>query len=294
MSTRLTVAAQSDIGRVRPTNEDAFVVADLLGGAPRFDAGVARFDIGARGALLAVSDGMGGHKAGEVASAMTLASLHRSLVERMSSPDPGARLTRATKTANADVYEAGRRPSLNNMGATLTAVLVDGPVAHIAQVGDSRAYVIRNGEILRLTRDQSLAEQVVRAGGLDPAEVAESPLRNLLLQAVGQTLELTVAVSILDLRSRDCLLLCSDGLTSKLTDVEIRDIIIGAPSLGAACAALIELANARGSEDNVTAVLAGITGELPAAVPTRAFEGTYRVLREFEPSSLPFGMSSGR
>jgi serine/threonine protein phosphatase PrpC len=288
MSTRLTVAALSDVGRVRDQNEDAFLVADVLAGTPKFDEGVARFDVGARGALLAVSDGMGGHKAGEVASAMTLAALQRALVERVSQPDADARLTGATRTANVEVYEAGRRPSLENMGATLTAVLVEGARAHIAQVGDSRAYVIRNGQILRLTRDQSFAEEAVRAGAMDAADVAESPLRNLLLQAVGQTLDIHVAVSVLDLRSRDCLLLCSDGLTNKLSEDELRSTVIGAPSLGAACAALIARANQRGGEDNITAVLVGVNGDLPAsqsANAANAFEGTYRVVRSFEPKA---------
>jgi serine/threonine protein phosphatase PrpC len=281
MSTRLTVAAKSDIGRVRKNNEDAFVVADVLAGTPSFAEGVARFDVGERGALLAVSDGMGGHKAGEVASAMTLASLHQTLVERASVLDADTRLTTAAETANAAVYESGKRPSRERMGATLTAVLVDGTSAHIAQIGDSRAYVIRNGEIRRLTRDQTFAEEAVRAGVLAPADAMESPLRNMLLQAIGQTMSLEVAVSVLDLRSRDCLVLCSDGLTSKLTDDEIRDVVVGASSLGEACAALVDRANARGGEDNITAVLAGINGEMPLAEPS-SFDTTYHVVHDFQ------------
>jgi serine/threonine protein phosphatase PrpC len=174
------------------------------------------------------------------------------------------------------------------MGATLTAVLIDGARAHIAQVGDSRAYVIRSGQILRLTRDQSFAEQAIRIGALDAADAAESPLRNLLLQAIGQTLDIRVAVSVLDLRSRDCLLLCSDGLTNKLSEDEIRSIVIGASSLGTASAALVERANHRGGEDNITAVLAGVSGDLPASQSesaANAFEGTYRVVRSFEPKA---------
>jgi protein phosphatase len=101
-------------------------------------------------------------------------------------------------------------------------------------------------------------------------------------------LDIRVAVSVLDLRARDCLLLCSDGLTNKLTEDELRSTVIGAPSLGAACAALIERANQRGGEDNVTAVLAGVNGDLPAsqaANAANAFEGTYRVVQSFEPKA---------
>jgi serine/threonine protein phosphatase PrpC len=263
MTARLTVSARSDIGRVRANNEDAFVVADLVQGTPRFEQGVARFEVGPRGALLAVSDGMGGHKAGEVASAMTLAQLQEALATRTSTTDPDARIERATAQANAEVYRAGQRPSLDRMGATVTAVLIDGESAHVAQVGDSRAYLIRNGRLERLTRDQSFAEAAIRAGALSASEAAESPLANLLIQAIGQTPHVEVAISVVSLRQRDCLLLCSDGLTKEMGDDELRDVVLSAPSLSAACDTLVQQANRRGGHDNITVLLAGVNGDMP-------------------------------
>jgi serine/threonine protein phosphatase PrpC len=278
MTARLTVAARTDIGRVRSRNEDAFLVTDLTRGDPPFENGLARFEIGPRGALIAVSDGMGGHKAGDVASTMTLAELQNFLVTRGSNPDAGERLVNATERANEAVYKAGRRPSKADMGATLTAVLVDGARAHVAQIGDSRAYVIRDGQIARLTQDQTFAEAVVQSGALSPSEMEESPLRNVLLQAVGHAPDVRAAVGVLSLRRRDCLVLCSDGLTKELDDDEIRGTILSAPSLASASATLVDRANAHGGADNVTVVLVGVNGDLPTPEPAEGLAGTYRVV----------------
>jgi serine/threonine protein phosphatase PrpC len=264
MTATLTVSARTDVGRVRANNEDAFLVADLVRGTPPFDHGIARFEVGPRGAVLAVSDGMGGHAAGEVAAAMTLAQMQQALTVRVSTPDPDERLVRAARQANSEVQRAGARPDMKDMGATVTAVLVDGRTAHIAQVGDSRAYLIREGVITRLTRDQSLAEAVVAAGGLSPDEAASSPLQHVLLQAVGHATDLKVELTAVELHQRDCLLLCSDGLTTEVTDDELRDVVLAAPSLPDACDALVRHANDHGGHDNITVVLAGVNGDLPS------------------------------
>jgi serine/threonine protein phosphatase PrpC len=285
-TTRINAVAKTSIGRVRARNEDAFLIVDIADGAPHVEDGAARFTVGAKGALLAVSDGMGGHKAGNVASVMTLDSLYRSLVRQTSEPEIDARLVRATEAANADVFTAGRRPSLANMGSTVTAVLVEGATAYVAEVGDSRAYVLRNGELHRLTLDQSFAQVAVSAGALKPQDVAESPLRNMLVQAMGQSLELSVALSVLELRKRDCLVLASDGLTSKLTDEEIAREILAVGSLVTACDNLIALANLRGGEDNITVLLAGISEGAPDAAREERFSGTFRVVKAFEPREL--------
>ena len=287
MKSHLTVSARTDIGRVRQRNEDAFLIADIGVGTPVSGEGVTRLDVGQRGAVVAVSDGMGGHKAGDIASAMTLESLLKSLISRTSLVDGDERLIGATEQANQDVYEAGRRPSLAKMGATITAVLIENGTAHIAEVGDSRAYVVRYGEIHRLTLDQSFAQIAIDSGAMSPRDVESSPLRNVLAQAMGQTLELSVAVSVLALRQKDCLVLCSDGLTSKVGDSEIRDAVVGASSLDLACKNLVDLANARGGEDNITVVLAGVNGDMPAATAGEAFSSTYSVLRPFEPRGIP-------
>lgn len=282
----LSVAARTSIGRVRTRNEDAFLVADVAKGPTRLEENAAHLKVGAKGALLAVSDGMGGHKAGDVASSLTLESLYRALAQESAEPATDTRLTRAAEAANEEVYVAGRRPSLAKMGATLTAILLEGEVAYVAEVGDSRAYVIRDGIAHRLTTDQSLAEIARSAGALTPAEVARSPLRNVLAQAIGQTPDVSVALSALDLRLRDCLVLASDGLTGKVADEEIAREIVSSPSLSTACQNLVRLANERGGEDNITVLLAGVSeGASPAAGDER-FSRTFHVLKAFDPYSV--------
>ena len=285
MATQINVAAGTSIGRVRRRNEDAFLIADIVHGAPALAGGSARLSVGRKGALIAVSDGMGGHKAGDVAASMTLDSLYRALVRQTSDPEIDARLVQATEVANADVYAAGRRPSLAQMGATVTAVLIVDATAYVAEVGDSRGYVVRNGVARRLTLDQSLAQIAVNIGMLEPGEVAGSPLRNVLAQAIGQTTEVSVALSVLELRRRDCLVLASDGLTSKIADEELACEILSAGSLVAACENLIALANARGGDDNITVVLAGISAGVPEAPRDERFSGTFHVLRTFDPNA---------
>ena len=284
---RLTVAVRSDIGRVRERNEDAFLVADLVAGEITPGRTVARFDVGTRGALLAVSDGMGGQKGGDVAAAMSLASLHRTLADGLTGRDSD-RVVQAVQQANADVQAAGRRPSLAHMGATMTAVLFDDSSACIAEVGDSRAYLLRGGELRQITHDQNFAQALLDAGLMTPEAARVSPLRHMLVQAIGHTSELRVAVGELALRQRDCLLLCSDGLTSKLRDDELCDVILAAPTLDAACDRLVAMANARGGEDNITAVLAGVSGDLPAATRDERISDTFHVLSSFdEPAEAP-------
>jgi protein phosphatase len=284
--TQLTIAVGSDTGLLRVRNEDAFLVADVVGGRPAFDDGVAHVTVGARGALLAISDGMGGHRAGHVASAMTLESLYRALVERGSIPDLASRLEGAAEQANAEVRQAAQRPALEDMGATLTAIVVDGASAHVASVGDSRAYVIRGGRIHRLTRDQNLAQLAADSGALSPEEVAHSPFRSVLAQAMGHAKDLRVALSVLALRRDDVLVLCTDGLTNELSDDEIGAEILRAESLPVACRSLLDAANMRGGRDNITVVAARIEGNVPTVAEGDTLESTYRVLRTFVPPPL--------
>jgi serine/threonine protein phosphatase PrpC len=290
MTTKLSVTVKSDVGRVREINEDAFLFADLERGQFAGSDAIARFDVGSRGALLAVSDGMGGHKAGEVASAITLESLYRALVETA----PGGKAERikgAVEQANQAVVEAGKRPSLAEMGATLTAVLVEGGEAYIAEVGDSRAYLLRDGVLRQLTEDQSFTQAMVNAGGMSPEEANTSAWRNVILQAMGHAAELKVALGRLSLRQRDLLLLCSDGLTSQVSDADVRDAILATSTLDAACERLVALANERGGADNITVLLAGVGGDLPAVQREERFSDTYRTLVPFIPPRVVRGPS---
>lgn len=285
----LTVYGRTDVGLVRAQNEDAFVVADLTRGA----LVEGRLALGARGALLAVSDGMGGHQAGEVASALVLRSLLGSLSARASESPEGA-LQAAVECANRDVWQAAKAPGKDGMGATLTALLievVDDAWVQIAEVGDSRAYLLRAGQLVQLTHDQSYVQVMVDAGVMTPEEAEHAPMKNVILQAMGQRPAVTVALGRLALRQRDCLILCSDGLSNKVSPDELRDTILGSPRLDLACDALVELAKRHGGEDNITVVLAGVSGPvLPALVAGEDPASTLEVFGAFAappPAALP-------
>lgn len=269
---------------VRRANEDAFLVADLSSGAIAVESSVVRFEVGARGALLAVSDGMGGHDAGEVASSLTLESLLDDLLRDGAQVSPDARVERAVEVANKAVFAAGEaRGKKKRMGATLTALFIQGANAYIAEIGDSRAYILRSGEIRLVTRDQSFVQSLLDAGGLSPGEAEGHPMRNVLLQAIGQRRDVTVALGHLALRNRDCLILCTDGLWGLVGETEIRDVILAAGTLDAASDRLVALANERGGTDNVTVLLAGVAGDVPEAPRDERISETFDVLKTFGP-----------
>jgi len=277
------VVGKTDTGRVRSNNEDAFVIADLDGTTLLGNDGAARcVDAGGRGVLLAVSDGIGGQRAGEVASAIVVESVTRALATRPIDAPADHRLEEAVEKAHATVLAAARRPDRANMGATLTAVYVHDDTAYVAEIGDSRAYVIRAGRITQLTKDQTYVQILLDAGALDPAHAEVSPLRNVIVQSMGQPHDVTVALGRLALRRRDCIILCSDGLTHATSDDDILKIVLASPTLEAACDALVNVANQRGGHDNVTVIVAGVGGKLPAPAPSDDIEDTYEILKSFD------------
>lgn len=281
---RITVYGQTDVGLVRANNEDAFVIADLTNDRAVEEKRLARFEIGDAGVLLAVSDGMGGHQAGEVASAIVVDSLRRAMTSRApSSTRDEVLVEQATKQANREVWRAAHAPGLERMGATLTGVLVRGTAAHIAEVGDSRAYLLRNGAIEQVTRDQSYVQQLIDKAGMPEAEAAQSPFSNVILQAMGLGPDVKVALGRLELRRRDCLILCSDGLSKKLSPEQMKSIVFASPHLDAACVSLVEAAKQRGGEDNITVIAAGVSGDdLPQPLPGETIGDTLQILQEFD------------
>lgn len=277
----LSVAGHTDIGRVRKRNEDTFVVADLSGGSLLDGAPHARFDVGERGVLLAVSDGMGGAEAGEVASALVVETLTRALATAAPGTPRDALMTEAIEKAHRAVWNVAKRES-KKMGATLTSVFVHAGQAYIGEVGDSRAYLIRGGSICQLTHDQSMVQMLVDSGVLAPEQAVESPLRNVILQAMGNQREVKVALARLALRDRDCLVLCSDGLTTLVHDDEIRDLVLktGRPEIAAR--ELVDLANERGGYDNITVVVAGVGGSLTKVATDECFADTFETITTFD------------
>jgi serine/threonine protein phosphatase PrpC len=254
-----TLAAKTDVGRVRTTNEDAFVIADVASGNP-IDAASQelRQVVPDRGILLALSDGMGGHQAGEVASALVLESLRDALRSDDGVPTE-RRIELAVQRANANVVEAAKSADKKGMGATLTALLIEGANAYLAQVGDSRAYLLRDGRIRQLSRDQSLVQLLVDGGVMTPEEAKHAPQKNVILQAMGLAADVRTAVARLHLRRGDTVLICCDGLSNALTDEELGSLLVSSTP-GDACARAIALANERGGEDNLTVIVARFDG----------------------------------
>jgi PPM family protein phosphatase len=284
----LYAVGATDAGRVRPANEDAFVIADMSADfatdAPRGP----RLDVGNRGVLLAVSDGMGGAEAGEVASALVIESLRDHLDNSCKESDMSQSVKCAIEAANRDVVVAAREPGNAGMGATLVAVLVHSALAHIASVGDSRVYLIRSGVIRQLTTDQSYVEVLIGAGEITREEAAISPFRNIILQAMGLKNEVTVALLRLTLRRGDVFLLCSDGLSNKVTDDEMLRIVGEGPSHEQACDRLVGLANERGGEDNITVIIAEVAGlDLRKPISTETVTQTIEAIQDFDPSVAP-------
>ena len=228
---------KTDKGLVRKENEDAFCIEKDLG-------------------LLAIADGMGGHASGEVASKMAIEILRNSL-KKEGEPVPD-RLNSGVKLANKMIYEASRSQSqLNGMGTTLTAVQLDGKRLSIAHVGDSRAYLIRGGVIEQLTDDHTIVfEQMARGMIITREEAARSDMRNILSKALGIAPEVDVDMEELTVSEGDQLVLCSDGLSELISDDEILAEVRSSKRPELACNELVNLANQRGGEDNLTVIVA--------------------------------------
>lgn len=279
------VAALSDVGRVRTNNEDAFGVTELGAGEPvAFPGGARERTLGEAGLLLALSDGMGGHKAGEVASNMVITTFTECLLRDSQNRPLEERIVSAARRANSDVMAAAMASDKHGMGATLTAVLLRGKWALIAQVGDSRAYLLRRGELRQLTHDQSLTQFLVDSGALSADQAKNSPRKNVILQAMGHAENLRVATSLLELRQDDRILLCCDGVSNSMTDEEIREILKG-PDPDLACRELVKLANERGGADNLTTIVACVDG--PGLAPPaegESIDETLQTLQDFGPN----------
>ena len=211
------------------------------------------------GVLLVVSDGMGGAKAGEVASALTVEAVVGGLQRAVrDKPADGEVLRRVIEMASQKVHEAGKRPDRRGMGATLTAVLAMGPAAYVAQVGDSRAYLLRDGQIGQITHDQSYVQMLVDAGVMTPEEAEASPRKNIILQVIGQEV-VRVALGRISLKPGDRLLLCSDGLTNVVDDATISAVAKPPGDLAKVVSALIALTKEGGAPDNVTVIVAEVS-----------------------------------
>ena len=244
---RIASGGLSDVGRVRTNNEDCYKIVELLH-------------------LFVLSDGMGGEVHGEIASAMAVETVVKHCRDADSNPAAqviGAvqphwsartkHLATAVHLANRTIFKAAEKnPDHRGMGATLTAAWIHGAKLSIAHVGDSRAYLLRSGSLLQLTRDHSLVAEQVRRGILTVAEAEESNMQSVLLRALGAQAAIEVDAEEHILFPRDVLLLCSDGLTRLVTEPEIAGTLQAETDPARAAEKLVALANERGGPDNIT------------------------------------------
>ncbi|HYU23374.1 MAG TPA: Stp1/IreP family PP2C-type Ser/Thr phosphatase [Candidatus Dormibacteraeota bacterium] len=244
---RIASGGVSDVGRVRTNNEDCYKIVQPLN-------------------LFVLSDGMGGEVHGEIASAMAVETVVKHCRDADSNPAAqviGAvqpywsartkHLATAVHLANRTIFKAAEKnPDHRGMGATLTAAWIDGAKLSIAHVGDSRAYLLRSGSLLQLTRDHSLVAEQVRRGILTVAEAEESNMQSVLLRALGAQAAIEVDAEEHILFPRDVLLLCSDGLTRLVTEPEVAGTLQAETDPARAAEKLVALANERGGPDNIT------------------------------------------
>ena len=264
---RIQVFGKTDVGRSREHNEDRFLVADLSRPEASLLPHVREHDVGEYGSLLVVADGMGGAAAGEIASEMAADTIYSHMLKTWSEEkDPTSqlfayRLREAVETANSQIHTyAKAHAEARGMGTTSTAAGVLGDHVYLTQVGDSRAYLIRDGTAHQLTKDQSLTQRLVEAGELTEEQAEHSDRKNIILQALGPEARVKVDLTYQELRRADTLVLCSDGLTGQVKNEEIAQIVGSATDLPMACDRLIALANERGGPDNITVVIARFDG----------------------------------
>jgi protein phosphatase len=277
---RLELFGRTEVGQVREHNEDSFLVL-RLDDASRNVAELKHHELGARGTLLVVCDGMGGAAAGEVASSMAVESIAVTMLsDEVAPPPPGLvddqktalarKLRQAAREANLQIFrEARDNATRSGMGTTMTAAIIRDRHALVAQVGDSRCYVWRQGNFTQVTRDQSLVNQLLESGHITPEQAKFFEHSNVILQALGVQEEVEVQLSQVELRRGDRLMLCSDGLVGVVTDEEIGAVLGAVDDPEEASRALCDMANAAGGPDNITCIVARVEGE---AVPEPSAE----------------------
>ncbi|MCX7790687.1 MAG: Stp1/IreP family PP2C-type Ser/Thr phosphatase [Chloroflexaceae bacterium] len=258
---RLAIAARTDRGAVRPVNEDTVYAGEFTAGHSSI------------GTLLVVADGMGGHQAGDVASSLAVATLKQALTDALNASLPEddqawhALLRGAVQEANRQVYAQARADAARRgMGTTLTVAVVTETRAHLAHVGDSRAYLLNPAGVTgegsiwtQLTIDHTLVARLVDIGQLTPEQARVHPQRHMLYRSLGTDPVTEVDVLSQALAAGDVLVLCSDGLVNHVDDGELARIVLETPGEDLACERLIALANERGGQDNISVVIARIS-----------------------------------
>ena len=263
----VTVFGRTDVGRTRDHNEDAFVVADLTTNDASLQPSVRHHRLGPKGSLFMVADGMGGAAAGEIASQMAIEAVLKEFRDNWLSLDQPSTeafarcLRKATQSANQQIHAyAASHTEYRGMGTTATIAGLLADTLYLAQVGDSRGYLVRDGVAKQITKDQSLMQKLIEAGELTEEEAAQSERRNIILQALGPEANIKVDLTFQRLRRGDTLVLCSDGLSGQVSRDEIARVVSEDRDLVQACRKLIDLANQAGGPDNITVIIARFEG----------------------------------
>ena len=248
-----TIGMLTDVGKVRTIDEDSILAADLSFGV---NSESSKF------LLLAVADGMGGHAKGEEASKIALNAIARSVIPELFNDTPFTELLeKGIQNANQDILDyTAKYPESSGMGTTSVCAVVKGNEVHLANVGDSRAYVISDDEIRGVTKDHSYVQALVDEGKITQAEAREHPKKNIITKAVGISPSVEADKSILTLGSDESLLLCCDGVIAHLTDEDIHKIINDSPDPQSACQKIVDTANERGGSDNISLIILSAGG----------------------------------
>jgi len=248
-----TIGMLTDVGKVRTIDEDSILAADLSFGV---NSKSSKF------LLLAVADGMGGHAKGEEASKIALNAIARAVIPELFNDTPFTELLeKGIQNANQDILDyTAKYPESSGMGTTSVCAVVKGNEVHLANVGDSRAYVISDDEIRPVTKDHSYVQALVDEGKITQAEAREHPKKNIITKAVGISPSVEADKLKLTLDSDESLLLCCDGVIAHLTDEDIHKIINDSTDPQSACQKIVDTANERGGSDNISLIILSAGG----------------------------------
>ena len=248
-----TIGMLTDVGKVRTIDEDSILAADLSFGV---NSKSSKF------LLLAVADGMGGHAKGEEASKIALNAIARTVIPELFNDTPFTELLeKGIQNANQNILDyTAKYPESSGMGTTSVCAVVKGNQVHLANVGDSRAYVVSDDEIRVVTKDHSYVQALVDEGKITQAQAREHPKKNIITKAVGISPSVEADKSILTLGSDESLLLCCDGVIAHLPDEDIHKIINDSPDPQSACQKIVDTANERGGSDNISLIILSAGG----------------------------------
>ena len=243
----------TDVGQVRPVDEDSILVADLSFGV---NSESSKF------LLLAVADGMGGHAKGEEASKIALNAIARAVIPDLLNNTSFTKiLEKGIQNANQDILDyTAKNPEASGMGTTSVCAVVKDNQIHLANVGDSRAYRVSDDEICRVTKDHSYVQALIDEGDITEEQAREHPRKNEITRAVGIMPSIEVDTMKLTLDSDESLLLCCDGVIAHLSDDDIHKIIRDSPDPQTACQKIVDLANERGGSDNISLIILSSEG----------------------------------